>query len=90
MAENDIPKQTDYFWKKENFGKITKTYDSKSQKERTKEAVATFNAAVKDINNSTDNYNSVNNSVNSTRAYVLKNWNEAQQTFTDNHMPYYK
>ena len=38
MAENDIPKQMDYFLKKENFAKLKKAFDAKPEKDRTFQA----------------------------------------------------
>lgn len=88
MAENDIPKQMDYFLKKENFEKIKKAYEGKGNP--TKADVDAFNAAVKDVNNSMNTFNNINNNVNNTRNDVLKDWNETEKSFADSHMPYYK
>lgn len=88
MAENDIPKQMNYFLKKENFEKIKKAYEAKGSP--TKTDVDAFNAAVKDVNNSSGTFNEINNKTNSLRNEELKNWNDAEKTFADNHMPYYK
>jgi len=90
MAVEDLPKQTDYFLKKENFDKMKKSFDAKSGDERTKQDVADFNKSVKDINAASDAFNQVNNDINKTRDYLLDNWNEAEKNFTDSHMPYYK
>ncbi|HUS01657.1 MAG TPA: hypothetical protein VMY77_08015, partial [Chitinophagaceae bacterium] len=88
MAENDLPKQMDYFLKKENFEKIKKAYEGKSSP--TKADVDAFNAAVKDVNNSMNTFNNINSNVNNTRNEVLKDWNETEKSFADSHMPYYK
>jgi hypothetical protein len=88
MAENDMPKQMDYFLKKENFEKIKKTFEAKGSP--TKAEVDAFNAAVKDVNNSMNTFNSINTNVNNTRNEVLKDWNETEKSFADAHMPYYK
>ncbi len=89
-AENDLPKQMDYFLKKENFEKVKKAFDAKSQSERTKKDVDAFNDGVKEINIATNTFNEVNTKVNSGRDEALNNWNEAEKSFTDSHMPYYK
>ena len=90
MAEEDLPKQTDYFLKTENFNKIKKSFDSKSKSERTKQDVDEYNKSVDDMNKASTAFNTVNKNINDTRNYLLDNWNEAQQSFTDSHMPYYK
>ena len=88
MAENDIPKQMDYFLKKENFEKMKKAYGAKGNP--TKADVDTFNAAVKDVNNSMNTFNNINTNENNLRNDVLKDWNESEKSFSDSHMPYYK
>jgi hypothetical protein len=88
MAENDLPKQLDYFLKKDNFEKIKKSFEAKGS--RTKADVDEFNAAVKDINNALNTFNTVNVNTNNKRNEVLQNWNEAEKQFSDSHMPYYK
>lgn len=90
MAGNDMPKQMDYFLKKENFEKIKKSFDSKSGSDRTKDDVNTFNNAVKEINKATDTYNDVNKKMNTERTDAQNKWNDAEKSFADNHMPYYK
>lgn len=90
MAEKDLPKQVDYFLKKENFEKIKKSLDGKSKSDRTKEDVNAYNKAVDDFNKATSSFNSVNKSMNDSRNYQLDNYNEAEKKFNDAHMPYYK
>ncbi len=89
-AEVDLPKQMDYFLKKENFEKIKKAFDAKSQSDRTKKDVDAFNDGVKEINNATNTFNDINKNLNTGRDEVLNNWNDAEKSFTDAHMPYYK
>lgn len=89
-AENDLPKQMDYFLKKENFEKIQKAFDAKPQSDRTKKDVDAFNDGVKEINKATNTFNDINKKVNSGRDEALNNWNEAEKSFADSHMPYYK
>lgn len=90
MAEKDLPKQTDYYLKKENFDKMKKSFEAKSGSERTKQDVDAYNKSVKEINAASDGFNQVNNDINKTRSYLLDNWNEAEKNFSDSHMPYYK
>lgn len=89
-AEKDIPKQTDFFLKKENFEKIKKNFEAKSAKDRTKADVDAFNAAVKDVNQASNDYNYSVQNLNKTRTEVINNWNEAERRFKDDHTPYYK
>lgn len=90
MAEEDLPKQTDYFLKTENFEKMKKSFDNRSKSERTKEDVATYNKSVDELNKASNAFNTVNTNINETRSYLLNNWNEAEKNFVDSHMPYYK
>ncbi len=72
MAENDMPKQMDYFLKKENFDKIKKSFDAKSGSDRTKKDVDAYNDGVKEINRATDTYNDINKKMNSQRNDLQK------------------
>lgn len=87
MAERDIPKQTDYFLKKENFEKLKKDYD---RNEQTKESVNAYNKTVKEVNTATSAFNETNNKVNKERNEALNKWNEGEKKFMDDHMPHYK
>ena len=90
MAENDLPKQIDYFLKKENFEKLKKAYETKSESERTQKDVNAFNNGVKEINNANNVFNNINKKVNTERNDIINNWNEAEKVFVDTHMPYYR
>jgi hypothetical protein len=89
-AENDMPKLMDYFLKKENFEKVKKSFDAKSESDRTKKDVDSYNAGVKDFNTATSTFNSVNDKLNNGRNDAIKKWDEAEKSFADGHMPYYK
>lgn len=88
MALTDIPKITNYHAKKERFEKLQKEIESNNQ--RTKEDIDKFNNAVKDINRETEISNQVNNSMNEKRNAIVQNWESAQKSFLDIHMPYFK
>ena len=90
MAEKEMPKQTDYFLKRENFEKIKKSFDSKSESDRTKQDISAFNDAVKEVNKSTDTYNDLNKKMRTERTDAESKWNDAEKSFADSHMPYYK
>jgi len=88
MGENDLPKQMDYFLKKENFEKIKKAFEGKSNP--SKAEVDAYNSAVKDLNNSMNSFNELVKNTNDRRNEVLNDWNNSEKTFSDSHMPYYK
>lgn len=89
-AENDIPKQTDFYLKQENFDKIKKALEAKSANDRTKEDIDAYNKAVKEINAASNTFNNLNASMNNTRHEMLDNWEKTQKEFADTHMPRYK
>jgi len=88
MAETELPKLTDYFLKQENFDKMKKSFEKKS--DHTKEEVNNYNDAVNDLNKAAASYNTTNNNINSSRKTVIDNWNDAQKSFADDHTPHYK
>ena len=87
-SENDLPKQLGFFLKKENFEKMKKSFDSKGSP--TKADVDAFNAAVHELNASSNAYNETNTRVNNARNAMVNDWNETSKNFGDAHMPYYK
>src|SRR3984957_7812538 len=89
MAKIDIPKLTDYYLKQENFDKIKKSLEAKGNN-RTQEDVDQYNKAVKDINASVNSFNQLNQNLNSRRQEVVQNWENAEKTFRDELIPYYK
>ncbi len=89
VAENDVPKMTDFYLKEENFAKMKKSFEAKSAN-RSKEDVDNFNKSVADINAAVAKFNSTTNDLNSKRSQVIKDWNETESRFFDMHMPHYK
>ncbi len=89
MAKNDIPKLTDFYLKQENFDKIKKSLDAKGDS-KTKEDVDQYNKAVKDINASANSFNQLNQTLNNRRQEVVQNWENAEKSFRDDLIPYYK
>ncbi len=89
-AETEVPKLTDFFLKEENFDKMKKAFEAKSESDRKKADVDAFNKGVKEINDAVNAYNQVNTNVNNGRNQVIQNWNNTEKTFLDTHMPYYK
>lgn len=90
MAENDMPKLLDFYLKQENFEKIKKAFDAKSQSSRTQQDVDAYNKAVNELNNSIKTYNALNEKINSERSAVIDNYNQVENSFKDTHTPYYK
>ena len=90
IAEKETPKVTDYNLKKENFEKIKKAYESKSQSDRTKEDVDAYNKSVKEINIAVNISNEANANANNKRNEVYKNWENTVKEFYDTHTPFYK
>ncbi|HEY4935869.1 MAG TPA: hypothetical protein VII44_04780 [Puia sp.] len=89
MAKNDIPKLTDFYLKEENFDKIKKSLEAKGNN-KTKEDVDQYNKAVKDINTSANSFNQLNQDLNKSRQEAVQNWENAEKSFRDELIPYYK
>lgn len=89
-AEIELPKQLDFYLKQENFDKMKKAFEAKSQSDRKKEDVDAYNKGVKDINAAVNAFNQSINTTNNNRTQVLQNWENTQKSFFDTHMPYYK
>jgi len=89
MATDDIPKLTDFYLKQENFDKIKKSLEAKGDN-KTKEDIDQYNKAVRDINASINNFNQLNQQLNKRRQEIVENWENAEKTFRDEVIPYYK
>jgi hypothetical protein len=87
-AETSVPKLLDFYLKQENFEKLKKNMEAKTNP--TKEDINAYNAAVKDINNASNQFNQINTNINETRTRLLENWEAAQKAFNDAHTPHYK
>jgi hypothetical protein len=90
LAENDLPKVTDFFLKEENFNKIKKSIDAKPQSSLTKQDIDAYNKAVNDYNSSINAYNQLNTNINNGRNQVINNWNKSTGEFLDAHIPHVK
>jgi hypothetical protein len=89
MAKNDIPKLMDFYLKQENFDKIKNSLDAKGAN-KTKDDVDQYNKAVKDLNGSVSSFNQLNQDLNKRRQEVVQNWENAEKSFRDDLIPYYK
>lgn len=90
MAELELPKVEDFYLKQDNFDKLKTAMDAKPQSSRTQQDVDSYNNAVKDVNASIGAYNQQNGVMNNDRKSLVDNWNNAEKSFMDNHMPHYK
>ena len=89
IAKIDVPKLMDFYLKQENFDKIKASLDAKGSS-KTKEDVALYNKAVKDINASVNDFNQLNQDLNKSRQQTAANWENKEKAFRDEIMPYYK
>jgi len=87
-AEKDLSQLTDYLLKTEEFAKMKKIFEAKS--DRTKDEVNAYNKSVKEINAAANTYNQTNTKNFNDRKQVQKDWEDADKKFGDEHMPYYK
>ncbi|MEP6682250.1 MAG: hypothetical protein ABJA35_03280 [Parafilimonas sp.] len=87
LAEDEMPKVTDFFLKQDNFNKLKKTTDAK-QGSLSKEDINTYNKAVNDYNAATNQYNQLNSNINNQRSQVVGTWNNADKQFLDVHTPH--
>ncbi|MFT3846195.1 MAG: hypothetical protein QM725_14155 [Lacibacter sp.] len=90
MTETDVPKLTDYFLKAEIFEKVKKSFDSKSQRDRTKEDIDGYNKAVNDMNAGVNTFNNINKTLFDAQNNILNTWEKADKKFADDHTPYFK
>jgi len=90
MAENDVPKITDFLLKTENFTKLKKSFDAKQQRDRTKEDVDNYNKAVNEMNSGVNTYNNTNKSMYDMQSSLIEAWEKADKDFADEHTPYFK
>lgn len=88
MAEKELPKVSDFYLKQENFSKMQKSFEAKSNP--TQADVDAFNKGVEEVNNSVNQFNQMNNAMNKGRTEALKNWEAVQKSFNETHMPKYK
>lgn len=90
MAENDLPKMTDFYLKEENFEKVKRSFESKAQSNRTQQDVNAYNKAVNEMNAAIGVFNNAAKTTNETTASVVNGYNKADKEFGDKHTPYFK
>lgn len=90
MAENDIPKMTDFYLKEENFEKVKRSFESKPQNNRTQQDVNAYNKAVNEMNAGVNVYNNTSQQINQTATDISNGYNKTDKEFGDTHTPYFK
>mgnify|MGYP006191199455 FL=1 len=90
LSENDVPKITDFILKNENFEKVKKSFDSKPQKDKTKQDIDAYNKAVNDLNAGVNTFNSTGKFMGDTQTNIINTYNKADKDFADRHTPYFK
>jgi hypothetical protein len=90
MAENDVPKMTDYYLKEENFEKVKRSFDSKPQNNRTQQDVHAYNKAVNEMNAAVNGFNSTIQQTNRMASEIGNGYDKADKDFADKHTPYFK
>lgn len=86
-AEQKIPVITEYLLKNDEFQKIKKAMDAKSDRQRTQADVDKYNEAVSAMNASIVKYSKTVQELNAQRKKLIDNWNSSARKFMDTHMP---
>jgi hypothetical protein len=86
-AEEKTPLIIDYMMKNDSFAKIKKSYDAKSDSEKTQEVVDQFNAKVDEVNLAVKKSNKAIEEMNNERSGIIDEWNNAMAGFMDKHVP---
>ncbi len=86
-AAEKFPIIMDFYLKKENFEKLSRTFENKKQSELTQEDVDQYNTAVSDYNQAIAQLNATNEQLNKLRGQTLDKWNSSVNNFMDKHTP---
>lgn len=86
-AKNKASKFTDFYLKLDNLEKLQKAIESKPKSKLTEKEIDSYNAAIKDYNNSLETYNRINDEVNNQRSKLIDSWNKTSSKFIDKHVP---
>lgn len=84
-AENEFPKVSDFYIKKDNFEKANEIMESKKKKDRTQEDIDKFNKAVSEYNEAVNSFNETNETLNKKRSDMLDEWNKSVESFYKTH-----
>jgi hypothetical protein len=89
-CKDKVPGLTSFYLKEENYQKVKKAFDAKSQSARTQADVDQYNKAVNEFNQAVNEINNTTNQLNTNRSKLIENYNKASQNFLDKHTPKYK
>lgn len=81
---------TEFQMKEETFNAVKKAFEKNSRAQSDQKEIDKYNAAVKEMNKSSEKFTQVNQQLNKNRTETYKNWNEANKRFLDTHVPYSK
>ena len=84
-AENEFPKVSDFYIKKDNFEKSKEIMESKKKRDLTQEDVDNYNNAVEEYNQAAGSMNETNEEMNKSRSEMLDKWNESVEDFFKAH-----
>ncbi len=90
MAEKDVPGITTFILASENFEKVKKSFDTKPERERTRQDVDHYNKAVEDMNAGVNRYNAANKNLYETSRSLVDLWQKADKDFSNEHTPYFR
>ena len=86
-ATDKTPGLIDFLMKNENFEKVKKTFDGKEPSGRSQDEINQYNLAVKDINNASNKFNSVNNTLNNNRKLITNDWDNTVNSYLEKYVP---
>lgn len=86
-AAAKIPLIIDFMLKQDDFERIKKAMEAKSEKQRTQADIDKYNAAVEEMNAGINQYNKTIHELNEERTRVIEAWNAATKKFLDEHIP---
>lgn len=83
------PRIVEYLMKSDNFDKVKKAMDAKSQSTRTKSDIDNYNKATNEMNSAVAVYNKNNTEFYNNRSKLINDWNDTVKSFMDKHVPSY-
>ncbi|MBA4055087.1 MAG: hypothetical protein C0490_10270 [Marivirga sp.] len=86
-AQNDIPVQSEFLIKSNEFEKIRKAFDAKPPAKRTQADVDNYNKAINEMNQVLTTSNKSITAINKNRETVMNNWESAANRFMETHVP---
>lgn len=87
-AEYDVSQLSDFFINDEKFNKLKTGVTGRHK--LTEAEIKAYNTEVKNNNAAVTHFKQLSNFIDGNRKLTLKNWNESEKIFTDNHLSYIK